>query len=127
MGITELLREEKKLEERYNNIEEECLKEGLSFSEFQKRAQIEKEGLYFISKYKRLKQDPVVDFSTKHEGDVFTMDEFKSMAKSHMLMDSDGSGFYGTESGMSDVEIIPSDVLEGIIRDDFTHVIWFNR
>ena len=42
-------------------------------------------------------------------------------------MDSDGYGYYATESAKSDVHIMPSDVIENIIRDDFSHVIWFNK
>ena len=127
MNIDELLREEEKLEERYTEIEDECLKEGATFAEFQKRAKKEKEGLYFIDKYKRLLQDPIVEYGKEWKGDTYTMDEFKEMAKQKMLVDSDGYGYYAAGSAKSDVEIYPSDVLENIIREDFSHVIWFNR
>lgn len=127
MGVEELRREEKKLSAKYEDIEEECLKNGLSFSEFQEKSKDTKEGLYFISKYLRLLQDPIVEFGKEWKGDLYTLDEFEKMSRSKMLVDEDGIGFYATETSKSDVEILPSDVLEGLLRDDFTHIIWFNK
>lgn len=127
LNTAELLREEERLRTQYNEIEEECLKEGLSFSEFTKRAQKEREGLYLIDKHKRLRQDPIVEYGKEWKGDTYTLDEFKKMAKSKLLTDYDGFGYYATESAKSDVEIYPSDVLENLIREDFSHVIWFNK
>ena len=125
--IQELLKEEERLEARYNEIEDQCLKDGLPFSEFEKKVKDIAEDLYFIDKYKRLKQDPVVEYGKEWKGDTYTIEEFKSMARSKMLMDSDGYGYYATESAKSDVHIMPSDVIENIIRDDFSHVIWCNK
>ena len=123
----ELLREEEKLRARYDEIEEQCLKEGLPFSEFEKRAKEPAEGLYLISKHKRLRQDPIVEYGKEWKGTTYTIDEFKKRAQSKALVDGDGVGYYATENAKSDVEICPSDVLEGLIREDFSHVIWFNR
>ena len=64
----ELLREEEKLRARYDEIEEQCLKEGLPFSEFEKRAKEPAEGLYLISKHKRLRQDPIVEYGKEWKG-----------------------------------------------------------
>ena len=127
MTITELLREESKLKKRYDDIETACLKEGLSFSDFQERAKEPAEGLYFIDKYKRLKQDPVVEYGKEWKGDTYTIDDFKDMVRGKVFVDDDGFGFYATESAKSDVMILPSDVMENLIREDFSHVIWFNR
>ena len=85
------------------------------------------EGLYFIDKHKRLRQDPIVEYGKEWKGDTYTLEEFKKMAKSKILTDEDGYGYYATESAKSDVEIYPSDVLENLIREDFSHVIWFNK
>lgn len=127
LNTPELLREEEHLRARYEEIEEECLKEGLSFREFSKKAEKEREGLYFIDKHKRLRQDPIVEYGKEWKGDTYTLEEFKNMAKSKLLTDEDGYGYYATESAKSDVEIYPSDVLENLIREDFSHVIWFNK
>ena len=123
----ELLKEEKRLNEKYKEIEDESLKEGLSFSEFQKKAHDVAEGLYLIDKYLRLKKDPIVEYGKEWKGETMTLEKFKNEARAKLITDDDGYGFYATESAKSDVEILPSDVLENILRDDFSHVIWFNK
>lgn len=126
-SIAELLKEEERLKARYEEIKDQCLKDGLPFSDFEKKAEKEAESLYFIDKYKRLKQDPIVEYGKEWKGDTYTLEEFKALAKSKTLIDSDGYGYYATESAKSNVYIMPSDVIENIIRDDFSHVIWFNK
>jgi len=125
--VEELLREEEKLLKRYHEIEDECLKERLSFDEFCKKAEKEQEGLYFIDKYLRLRQDPIVEYGKEWKGDLYSLDEFRAMVDSNAFVDDDGIGYYATENSKSDVVIKPSDITEGIIRDDFSHVMWFNK
>lgn len=127
MDINALNREENKLKTRYNSIEDDCVKRGVGWNEFQELVHDEAEGLYFISKYKRLLQDPVVEYGKEWKGDTYTLEQFKNMALNKELIDEDGIGYYATESAKSDVEILPSDVIENLIREDFSHVIWFNR
>ena len=127
MTIEVLKREEEKLRTKYKAIEDECIKKGLSFNEFQEMAHDEAEGLYLISKYRRLKQDPVVQYGKEWKGDLYTLEEFKKMAMDGDLIDSDGSGLYATDTSVSDVEVVPSDVVEGLIREDFSHIMWFNK
>lgn len=127
MDITALNREEERAEARYNAIEDDCVKKGLPFNEFEKLVRDEAEKLYFIRKYKRLQQDPIVEYGKEWKGDLFTLDKFKEMVMDGVFLDSDGFGYYATESAKSDVVILPSDIKEGLIRDDFSHVIWFNK
>lgn len=127
MNIDALKREEEKLRTRYKAIEDECLKKGLSFNEFQDMAHAEAEGLYLISKHKRLLQDPIIEYGKELNGDLYTIEEFKKMVEAGILTDYDGSGLYATETSTSDVEVIPSDVTEGLIREDFSHIMWFNK
>jgi hypothetical protein len=123
----ELLREEERLEEKLNTISDECIKEGLNYEEFCKRAYDVKEGLYFISKELRLRKTPTVEFGKHWQGDTFTMEEFIDAVKSGLFVDSDGYGYYATDNGKSDITIYPSDIIENMYRKDFTHVIWFNK
>ena len=58
---------------------------------------------------------------------MYTIEDFKEMCEAEVLMDSDGFGEYATETSKSDVEILPSDVKENLIRNDFPYVIWFNK
>ena len=127
MDMNALNREEERLRDKYKTIEEDCLKKGLSFEDFQKAAHEEAEGLYLISKYKRLLQDPIVEYGKEWKGDLLTMEAFKKMVNANMLTDYDGFGYYATETSKSDVQVYPSDVLENLIRDDFSHVMWFNK
>ena len=127
MSTEQLLREEERAEEKYKEIEDQCVKEGLSFDEFCKKAQKEREILYFIDKHKRLRKDPIVEFGKEWKGDLYTLEQFKKMVANGELIDDDGFGYYATEMGKSDVVIYPSDITENLIREDFTHVIWFNR
>lgn len=123
----ELLREEDKLKERMKAIEDQCLKDGLPFDEFQKKAEKEAEGLYFIGKYKRLRMQPTIEYDKEWRGDYLTMEQFKDLVNTGHLIDEDGYGYYATVNSKSDIPILPSDVKENIIREDFTHVIWFGR
>lgn len=123
----ELLREEERLSEEYNSISDDCAQEGVSYKEFCNRAKEVRKNLYFISKYLRLKQEPIVDYGKEWNGNTYTMETFKKLVEDRMLMDSDGFGNYATEGAKSNIEIYPSDITENIYRNDFTHIIWFNR
>lgn len=127
MSLTSLKKEEERLKAKYSEIEDDCIKKGLPFSEFVDLAHKEAEGIYLIDKYKRLLQDPIVTYGKEWKGDTMTLDEFKNSVKSGMLTDDDGYGYYATETSKSDVIIMPSDVKENLIREDFSHVIWFNK
>lgn len=123
----ELEREEDRLDERYNEISDECAKEGLKWDAFQEKAHDVREASYFVSKYKRLKQTPTVEYGKEWNGQIYTLEEFIKMCEVGGFIDYDGFGNYATESAKSDIEVIPSDIKEKIYRTDFTHVIWFNR
>lgn len=123
----ELLREEERLDERYSEISDACAQEGLTFLEFREKVKPVKEKLYFISKYKRLKQTPTIEYGKEWKGDLFTLEEFKNEVEGGLFIDDDGYGYYATETTKSDIYVYPSDFTENIYRDDFTHIIWFNR
>ena len=126
MDWNALTKEENKLRAKYNEIEEECVKQGLNFEEFCEKAKNEREGLYFIRKYKRLLVNPTVEYGKEWKGELYTIEQFKEMVKNGELTDEDGYGYYATQTSKSDLIIEPSDILENIVRDDFSHVIWFN-
>lgn len=123
----ELLREDDKLSKEYEELSDTCAKEGLSYMEFSEKAKPVKEKLYFISKYIRLKKSPSVEYGKEWKGDFYTLDRFISIVKNSGFIDDDGFGYYATENSKSDIMIYPSDIKENIYRNDFTHIIWFNR
>lgn len=60
-------------------------------------------------------------------GDKMTIRKFVECCKAGRFIDYDGIGYYATDDQESDVFILPSHVAMGLVRTDFTHVIWFNR
>ena len=55
------------------------------------------------------------------------IEEFKNEVEGGLFIDDDGYGYYATDTTKSDIYVYPSDFTENIYRDDFTHIIWFNR
>lgn len=123
----ELQRDWERVNARFEEIQEECLKDGVPYREFCEKAHKEKEELYFIDKYMRLKKEPTIEYGKTWKGDMMTLDEFKEHCRQGLFTDGDGYGEYATETSKSDVEITPSDVLENILREDFPYVIWFSN
>ena len=60
-------------------------------------------------------------------GDHMTMEEFIQSCRYHMFTDDDGFGKYATKDKVSNICIYPSDIAMGIYRNDFTHVVWYNK
>ena len=58
---------------------------------------------------------------------LMTINEFKSHCISGCIMDSDGFGYYATDKEVSNIEASPRAFVKGIIREDFTHVCWYNK
>lgn len=123
----ELKRLQERYKSEYGEMETQCAKEGLPFDKFKERSKEIKERLYFIDKYLRKKTDPIVEYGKTWKGKIYEMDEFSDMVSSGLIHDNDGYGYYATIDTKSDIEIKPSDILENIIRADFTHVIWFKN
>ena len=58
---------------------------------------------------------------------LMTINEFKSNCRYGAFMDSDGVGYYATDKEVSNIEASPSAFVKGIIREDFTHICWYNK
>ena len=58
---------------------------------------------------------------------LMTINEFKSNCRYGIFMDSDGVGYYATDKEVSNIEASPSAFVKGIIREDFTHICWYNK
>lgn len=123
----ELVREEEALDAEYDKLSDECANEGLPYQAFKEKATPIRQKIYFVSKYKRLKQSPSLEYDKEWNGNVYTIEQFIELSESGGFMDYDGYGYYATHNAKSDILIYPSDILEHIYRDDFTHVIWFNK
>lgn len=75
---------------------------------------------------RKIKEDFVMK-DIKKGDDHMTIEEFISCCKSGSFIDYDGSGNYATDTQESNISIYPSDITEGVYRNDFTHVVWYNK
>lgn len=127
LSYNKLLKEEQNYQKKYQEIQDKCVSEGLSYEEFCTKAHEIKEYLFFIEKFIRKKTQPTVIYGKKWDGKIYELTEFTELCNNESITDIDGVGYYATINTKSDVKIIPSDVTNNILRDDFTHVIWFEN
>jgi len=87
-------------------------------------------GKYSVS----IKQIPNFEWEELPEhGDLMVIEGFVEDCKSGAFIDYDGFGDYSDGkrciSGLKYPEFLvkPSDIMCGIINDEFTHVVWYNR
>jgi hypothetical protein len=66
--------------------------------------------------------EPIPDY-----GDHMTLEEFTKSVQGGCFIDWDGSGYYATATEMSHIPARPSEIIEGSINKEFTHVVWFNK
>lgn len=107
--------------------EDKCASEGLSYDEMIDKTRELREKASELDMNMRLIQPPTVQFGKKWNGDLMTIEEFINRCKNELFTDYDGYGRYATETGVSDVYIRPSDVLNNLYRKDFSHVLWLNK
>lgn len=69
-----------------------------------------------------IKTFPIPDY-----GDLFIMKDFIDSVKSGYITNEDGTGIYASSTGITDIPIRPSDILNDIASHSFTHVMWFNK
>ena len=83
------------------------------------------DALYVV---KALKKTPEMrPFSDLDRECLMTINEFKSNCIYGAFMDTDGVGYYATDKEVSNIEASPNAFRQGIIREDFTHICWYNK
>lgn len=76
----------------------------------------------------RNRQKPTLRDADKFELDCReTYKSFKQACKYKCFMDSDGSGYYGTETQISDIPVSCKAFYKNMERKDFDYVYWFNK
>ena len=60
-------------------------------------------------------------------GDVMLLEDFKECVKCGCFIDYDGYGNYIKDGKCTNIEIYPSDIKRGSIREGFISIIWYNR
>jgi len=79
-----------------------------------------------LSREKRMLITP--EFSELPDcGDIMSLKDFIQNVKDGGFIDYDGFGNYVRDNMKSDIDIYPSDIRFGSIRDDFDTIVWFNR
>ena len=116
------------IEENNNKLNEiSDADDGNSWEVYREKCQPywdDNDALYSV---KALKKTPEMrPFSDLDRKCLMTINEFKSYCKCGGIMDSDGFGYYATDKEVSNIEARPSAFVKGIIREDFTHVCWYN-
>lgn len=80
---------------------------------------------YYEKKIKAIR--PVELKPLSEYGHLMTLEEFVECVSDGGFIDYDGFGHYVIDNQETNVEVHPSEIAEGNIRNEFTHVMWFNR
>lgn len=68
----------------------------------------------------------IVWLDMPQNSDLMTKETFISFVNENIYVDYDGHGYYSNGIKMSNIIVYPSDIKKGRIREDFTHISWFN-
>ena len=117
------------IEENNNKLNEiSDADDGNSWEVYREKCQPywdDNDALYSV---KALKKTPEMrPFNELDRKCLMTINEFKSNCRYGIFMDSDGVGYYATDKEVSNIEASPSAFVKGIIREDFTHICWYNK
>jgi len=55
------------------------------------------------------------------------MEKFRENVVSNRTMDDDGTGYYASESRMTNLEVDIVDVYKDRHQKEYTHVMWFSK
>ena len=115
------------LEIQNSEAEDLCAKEGDDwFVMLHKTAEI-KHKMAHADKMMRKLQEPSLTYNKKWKGKKMELEDFIAASVSKEIVDTDGEGYYATETAKTDVIVRPSDILENIYRVDFPYVLWIPK
>lgn len=124
--LSDIESEMEKLEIKINEIENKSIEKNLSYHDYEIVVKP------FRDRYNKLDMDfrvltkPEMEPIPKY-GRHMKLNMFISNVMSGGFIDYDGSGRYATETEISDIQIYPSDIRNGIYRKDFKYIVWFNK
>lgn len=104
--------------------EEQCAKDGNTWQEMLLKTKGIKDKMAYADKMMRKLQEPTLTYNKKWKGVKMELNKFIELAKAREIIDTDGEGYYSTETAKTDVIIRPSDIIEDIYRTDFPYVQW---
>lgn len=90
--------------------------------------EINKTNIWEMEVERNNRRVPILRYTNEFEQDCReSYKSFKRSCKYKCIMDSDGSGYYGTSTQISDIPISCKAFYNDMERTDFTHVYWFNK
>lgn len=125
MNKEEIEKKYDELDNAINELWQQCWRDEITFEEY-KNSALHKEFREISREYRKVCDYRLEDDIPSY-GDLMTLQKFVSSCKGGGFCNSDGWGNYATKDKMSDIEVYPSDIIAGVYREDFTHVVWFNR
>ena len=91
-------------------------------------AEVKKTNINEMYAERLLRKDPTYRNADEFDLDCrITIEEFIDWCSSGYTCDSDGTGYYGTETQVSDIYAKPSHFYKKWNRTDFTHIYWYNK
>lgn len=79
----------------------------------------------FITQIKYLQ--PIEFSEIPKYGNKLSLQEFIENVNIGVFIDSDGYGYYATDTQMTDIIVLPSMIINKNIDDRWSHIVWFNR
>ncbi len=107
--------------------EDQCAKDGDSWQEMLVKTRETKEKMAKADKMMRKLQEPTLTYNKRWKGTKMEFAKFIEIVTANELSDLDGEGYYASETAKTDIIIRPSDIKEGIYREDFPYILWFPK
>ncbi len=115
------------LEIQNAEAEDLCAKEGDDWLIMLQKTSEIKQKMAHADKMMRKLQEPSLTYNKKWKGRKMELEDFVAASVAKEVVDSDGEGYYATETAKTDVLVRPSDITENIYRTDFPYVLWFGK
>lgn len=113
------------LEKEIGDRMDELARSGVEWDECMKILHDKAEELHAIGCDMRLVMEPTMTFGKNFNGTLIPIEKFRDGCLRGKYSDGEGYGMYATKTGISDVVIYPSDVIDEKVRSDFDQVVWF--
>lgn len=115
------------LEIENSEAEDLCAKEGDDWLVMLSKTSEIKKKMAVADKMMRKLQEPSLTYNKKWKGKKMELEDFVAASVAKEIVDSDGEGYYATETAKTDIIIRPSDITENIYRTEFPYVLWIPK
>ena len=115
------------LEIENSEAEDLCAKEGDDWLVMLSKTSEIKKKMAVADKMMRKLQEPSLTYNKKWKGKKMELEDFIAASVAKEIVDSDGEGYYATETAKTDIIVRPSDITENIYRTEFPYVSWIPK